>query len=161
MEWCLGFMLIWVGNLEGPGDRTRITWLESILLTLLIPIVFLGRAAIIILNYLKNVEIGLLVNTIKDIDLVKDNLTRQMELWFWLIFWKTIWWRPVITMWYSMLKFSELLFYATFGVPIVFYVFFKSVYEFGPENVPKRSLAEIIKNPVPPECEVNPIKKST
>ena len=46
----------------------------------------------------------------------------------------------------------RVIFYAIFGVPIIFWTFYKSVYDFGPEHIPHRSLFEIIKQPVPENC---------
>ena len=47
------------------------------------------------------------------------------------------------------------IFYAIFGVPIIFWTFYKSVYEFGPEHIPKRSFCDILKQPVPSESDVD------
>ena len=104
---------------------------------------------------LKIMKISYLVRTMRNIDLLKDNASNQLELWFWLIFWRTLLSTSVIAMQAMITKITKLLIYAIFGVPIVFYAFFKSVYDFGPANVRKRSFFEIIKNPVPPAFESN------
>ena len=135
----------------GPGDRTRVNWLDWFLLMLFIPFIFLCRAATIILNTLKIMKISHVMRTIESVDRLKDNLSDQLESWFWLILWRALSSNLVIAAHATITKVATLLIYAIFGVPIVFYAFFKSVYDFGPANVPKRSLLEIIRNPVPPE----------
>ena len=47
-----------------------------------------------------------------------------------------------------------------FGVPIVFYAFFKSVYDFGPKHYRQRGLWEIITEPVPSNLESRERKRA-
>ena len=88
----------------------------------------------------------------RNLDCAIDNLKMQLSEWFWLIFWRIWWWNPVAFTW-RMISYGT--FYAIFGVPIIFWTFYKSVYEFGPEHIPKRSFCEILKQPVPSESDVD------
>ena len=66
------------------------------------------------------------------------------------MFWCLWWWNPIAFIW-KMIFYGAV--YGIFGVPIVFWTFFKSVYEFGPEHIPKRSFCEILKQPIPSEID--------
>ena len=147
-------MLFWVGKLEGPGDRTRINWLEFIYLWIFIPFIFLCRAAIIFLLNIRRIMTCVTLNNVwiaaRNLDCAIDNLKMQVSEWFWLLFWRVWWWNPVVFTW-RMIFYG--IFNAIFGVPIIFWTFYKSVYEFGPEHIPKRSFCDILKQPVPSESD--------
>ena len=54
---------------------------------------------------------------------------------------------------------AKAVFLTFFGMPIVFYSFYKSVCDFGPAHIKKRSLIDIIKQPVPDEVHMTTIER--
>ena len=148
--------MFWVGKLEGPGTGRELNWLDFIYLWILLPFIFLGRAAIRILISTRRITKSVTLNNAwiaaRNLDCAIDNLNVQLSEWFWLLFWRFWWWNPIAFIW-RMTFYGT--FYAIFGVPIIFWTFYKSVYEFGPEHIPERSFCEILKQPVPSESDVD------
>ena len=66
-------------------------------------------------------KISHVMRTIENVDLLKDNLSDQLESWFWLILWRTLSLNSVIAAHVVITKMTIFLIYAIFGVPIVFY----------------------------------------
>ena len=107
-----------------------------IYLWIFIPFIFLGRAVILFLITIWRIMKCVTLNNIwiaaRNLDCAIGNLKMQVSDWFWLLFWR-VWWRnPVVFTW-RMIFYG--IIYAMFGVPIVFWTFYKSVYEFGPEHI--------------------------
>ena len=84
-------------------------------------------------------------------DSTSDGLKYQSSNWFWFLFWRVVYSAPIFHAWRLLRSLMVYIFYAIFGVPIVFWSFYKSVYNFGPEHMPKRSFLGILKQPVPSE----------
>ena len=70
-------------------------------------------------------------------------------LWSFIIFWGIFKLYPVQLCFWLLSMSIKATFYTFFGIPIVIYAFFKSVYDFGPKQYRKRGLWEIITQPVP------------
>ena len=74
-----------------------------------------------------------------------NDLSEEFTMWFFLIF-------PI----YAIVNAVFLTF---FGMPIIFYSFYNSVYDFGPAHIKKTSLFDIITQPVPDELNITMIKQ--
>ena len=80
-------------------------------------------------------------------------------LWFFVIYWAILRLYPVQLCLSLLLKLIKITCYALFGIPIVLYVFYKGVYNFGPKHYRKREFWEIITNPMPEKFETSTNKK--
>jgi hypothetical protein len=79
------------------------------------------------------------------LNILWNNLSEEFMTWFFLII-------PVYAI-------AKAVFLTFFGMPILFYSFYKSVYDFGPAHIKKRSLIDIIKQPVPDEVPLTMIER--
>jgi hypothetical protein len=125
-------MLLRLVKLNGPGRR-----IEIIMDMVLLPIIFSVRAAISILLLLQAI-------------LSRDNLlhfavtTTQVihQVFHWMGFLLWLFFQSYTgRFWLSILRWI-------FIVPIILFTFFRNIYNFGPKHC-KRSLFEILRNPVP------------
>ena len=116
-----------LGKLNGPECR-----IESIMDIFFFPIIFSIRAAISILLLLRVLSIHTFWFSI---DLIQELYQWSRFLsWIWLFSYTgRFWWS---------------IFQIVFVIPITLYTFFWSVYDFGPRHR-KRSLLDILRNPVP------------
>ena len=137
----------WVGKLDGPGVRTSHNWLAMIFL----PFIFLGRAFTYFLKVLSNSNGKTIEYIFRMMDDTSDGLKYQSSNWFCFLFWRATYSAPLFHTWRLLRSLMTCIFYIIFGVPIVFWTFYKSVYNFGPEHIPTRSLFDILKQPVPNE----------
>ena len=116
---------------------------------LLIPILFSVRAAIFILLLLyKTFKPTNLLRTLTWLDQSYDDLTHQASGWSWIFLCDLLGWFLSTRIGQFLWMLFSMVLSIVFCGPIVFYAFFRSVYNFGPV---RRSLREILVDPVPPE----------
>ena len=116
---------------------------------LLIPILFSVWAAIFILLLLyKTFKPTHLLRTLTWLDQSYDDLTHQASGWSWIFLCDLLGWFLSTRIGQFLWMLFSMMLSIVFCGPIVFYAFFRSVYNFGPV---RRSLWEILVDPVPPE----------
>ena len=86
------------------------------------------------------------------IDQTNDSISSQIEAWIWNVVYTLFMWAMSTRVWGSLWSLLTTTLYVIFIVPIVFYSFYKSVYDFGPKNR-KRTFVQIWRDPTPPESE--------
>jgi hypothetical protein len=134
------------GKLDGPDARTKIKWTDILFL----PFIFFGRAAIIFLTLLYHINYtSIITRAAISTDRLWDSLSNQIMLWFFFILWGLFYLPPVQYIYWWTWTILRGIFCTVFGIPIIFFSFFNSVYHFGPQHIEKRSLYDILSQPVP------------
>ena len=125
-------MLQCLGKLNGPGRR-----IEIIMDMILLPIMFSVRAAISILLLLQSI-------------VSRENLLHFTAITTQVIHQVFHWMGFLLRFFFHSYtgRFWLAILHWIFIVPIVLFTFFRNIYNFGPKHC-KRSLFEILSNPVP------------